>query len=267
MALLELSFTLRLGLSPTGVELLAINLLLVELVNSLPGGLVVLVVDETETLGDTLLVPGKGNRDGGTEGLDQVLEFSVSDLEVNVLDVDVGKLGTQLLDLGETLLLADVVTNVNLLVVQKHTVDGLDGSVGGLTSRVVDEARRQSVTAIAEIWLHSREASALAILIGTDLARKNVTESSKGVVESLVVNALVEVLDENVSLTSLPQSGVTLRPHDSARLTLDERVVEVLEGPLTVGSVKVVDVGVTERSSSDGVTANTDASKLVSNPI
>lgn len=144
MALLKFSLTLRLGLSPTSVELLAIDLLLVELVNSLLGGLVVLVVDETETLGDALLVPGKSNRDGGTEGLDQVLEFGVSDLEVNVLDVDVGELGTQLLYLGETLLLADVVTDVNLLVVQKHTVDGLDGSVSGLTSRVVDKARDNS---------------------------------------------------------------------------------------------------------------------------
>lgn len=216
MALLELSFTLRLGLGPTGVEFLAVNLLLVELVNSLPCGLVVLVVDETETLGDTLLVPGKGNRDGGAERLDQVLELSVSDLEVNVLDVDVGELGTQLLDLGETLLLADVVTDVDLLVVQKHTVDGLNGSVGGLTGRVMDKARRQSATAIAKVSLNSREASALAILVGTDFARKNVTESGKSVVESLVVNALVEVLDEDVSLTSLPQGGVTLRPHNSA---------------------------------------------------
>lgn len=41
----------------------------------------------------------------------------------------------------------------------------------------------------------------------------------------------------------------------------------MLEGPLTVGGVEVVDVGVTERSSSDGVTANTDASQLISNPI
>lgn len=85
--------------------------------------------------------------------------------------------------------------------------------------------------------------------------------------ESLVVNALVEVLDEDVSLASLPQGGVTLRPHDSARLTLDERVVEVLKSPLAVGSVEVVDIGVTERSSSDGVTANTDTSQLVSSPL
>lgn len=144
MALLKLSLTLRLGLSPTSVELLAIDLLLVELVNSLLGGLVILVVDKTETLGDALLVPGKSNRDGGTEGLDQVLEFGVGDLEVNVFDVDVGELGTQLLHLGETLLLADVVTDVNLLVVQKHTVDGLDGSVSGLTSGVVNKARDNS---------------------------------------------------------------------------------------------------------------------------
>lgn len=85
--------------------------------------------------------------------------------------------------------------------------------------------------------------------------------------ECLVVNALVEVLDEDVSLASLPQGGVALRPHDSARLTLDERVVEVLESPLAVGGVEVVDIGVTERSSSDGVTANTDTSQLVSDPL
>ena len=77
--------------------------------------------------------------------------------------------------------------------------------------------------------------------------------------ESLVVNALVEVLDEDVSLTSLAEGGVTLGPHDSARAVLDEGVVEVLEGALTVGSVEIVDVGVSERTTGDGITADSDA--------
>ena len=34
----------------------------------------------------------------------------------------------------------------------------------------------------------------------------------------LVVNALVQVLDEDVALARLAKSGVTLRPHDAAIL-------------------------------------------------
>ena len=75
----------------------------------------------------------------------------------------------------------------------------------------------------------------------------------------LVVNALVEVLDEDVPLTSLPERRVPLGPHDAAGLVLDERVVEVLKRALSVGSADVVDVGVPERTTGDGVTADSDA--------
>lgn len=34
---------------------------------------------------------------------------------------------------------------------------------------------------------------------------------------NLIVDGFVKVLDEYVALTSLPQGGVTLRPHDAAR--------------------------------------------------
>ena len=33
---------------------------------------------------------------------------------------------------------------------------------------------------------------------------------------NLVVNALIKVLDENVTLTSLTKRGITLRPHNAA---------------------------------------------------
>ena len=59
--------------------------------------------------------------------------------------------------------------DVDLLVVEQHTVDGLDGSLGSLSSLVVDE----TVTLRA------------AVLIGGDLARKDSAESGKGVVEGL----------------------------------------------------------------------------------
>ncbi len=164
-----------------------------------------------------------------------------------VLDVDVGELRLQLLSLGDSLLLADVMTDVDLLVVQKHTVDGLDSGIGGFSSLVVDK----TVT------------SRLAILVESDFAGENVTEGSEGVVKSLfpkeeevrtnqphaimtprtsvglststhlVVNSLIQVLDEDVSLRTLPQSRVTLRPHDPAGSSLDQRVVETVERSFT----------------------------------
>jgi hypothetical protein len=50
-----------------------------------------------------------------------------------------------------------------------------------------------------------------------------------------------------------------LRPHDSAGLVLDQRVVEVLEGLFSIRRVHVVDVGVSEGSSGNGVSADSDA--------
>lgn len=48
--------------------------------------------------------------------------------------------------------------------------------------------------------------------------------------KSLVVDGLVEVLDEDVAGTSLSEGWITLGPHDSAWLALDQRVVELVEG-------------------------------------
>jgi hypothetical protein len=139
-----------------------------------------------------------------------------------------------------------VVTDEDLLLVQKHAVDALDSSVGSLSGLVVNETVTLGV----------------AVLVLGDLAGKNVAESSESVVKSLVVNGDIEVLDEDVALTSLAEGGVTLRPHDTAGLALDEGVVQLLESALTIVAAVVVDVGVTERTASDGVTADTDGSDL-----
>lgn len=93
-----------------------------------------------------------------------------------------------------------MVTDINLLVVEQHAVDGLDGGLSSLCGLVVNEP----------IALGS------ALLVGSDLARKDSSESGKSVMEGLVVNGLVQVLDEDVALTGLAQGGVTLGPHDSA---------------------------------------------------
>jgi hypothetical protein len=124
---------------------------------------------------------------------------------------------------------------------------------------------------------NSRKAARLASIVKTDLARQDVTESGEGVVESLecqlvtlmaarltdlVINGLVKVLNEDVSLASLPQCRVSLRPHDSAGQVLDQRVVEVLERALSIRSADVVDIGVSEGSTGNGVTADTDTARV-----
>ena len=107
-------------------------------------------------------------------------------------------------------------TNVDLLVVQQHAVDVLDGVLGSLSGLVVDEP----------------VAFGVAMLVGRNLAGKNVAESSERVVKSLVVDLLVEVLDEDVALTGATELRVTLTPHDTARPVADEGVVELLKGTL-----------------------------------
>ena len=111
-------------------------------------------------------------------------------------------------------------SDVNLLIVQKHTVDGLDSGVSSFGGLVVDEA----------IALRT------ALIVGGNFARQDIAESSEGIVQSLfgmtrqnklliimqcnsahlVVDSFVQVLDEDVALTSLAESGVALGPHDTA---------------------------------------------------
>ena len=66
-------------------------------------------------------------------------------------------------------LLRDMVSNKDLLVVQQHTIDGLDSRLGGFSAVIVDEP----------IALRA------PTFVCCDLARENVTESSEGVVKSL----------------------------------------------------------------------------------
>jgi len=100
------------------------------------------------------------------------------------------------------------------------------------------------------------------VFVLSDLARENVAKGGKGVMKSLVVDGGIQVLNKDVALASLAKGRVTLRPHDAAGSALDQGVVELLEGALTVVGAVVVDVGVSERATGDGVTADTDGCDL-----
>ena len=112
-----------------------------------------------------------------------------------------------------------MVSNVDFLVVQQHTVDGLDSGLGRLSGVIVNETITLGASA----------------LVCCDLARKDVTKGGKSVVKSLgyevrptksqetdqpvyylIVNLLVKVLDEDVALAGLAEGWVSLRPHDAA---------------------------------------------------
>jgi hypothetical protein len=242
----EFLLTLVLLLGAANVKLLSVEVRLVEFVNGLVGVLVVGEVDETETAALALVVVSKGSGGDISVLFEQNAELVVGDASVNVLDIDVGEVGLHLLELAHAVLLGDVVSDKDLLLVQKHAVDALDSSVGSLGGLVVNETVTLGVT----------------VLILGDLAGKNVAESGEGVVKSLVVNGDIEILDEDVALTSLAEGGITLRPHDTARLALDEGVVQLLESTLTIVAAVVVDVGVTERTAGDSVTADTDRGDL-----
>jgi hypothetical protein len=135
-------------------------------------------------------------------------------------------------------------SDVNLLLVEKHAVNVLDGLGSSLIGLVVNETVSLGVT----------------VLILSDLAAQDVTKGSKGVVKSLVVDSDIEVLDEDVALASLAKGRVTLGPHDTAGAALDDGVIKVLKSLLTVSSSVVVDVGIAERATGDGITADTDRS-------
>lgn len=66
-------------------------------------------------------------------------------------------------------LLGDMVTNEDLLVVEEHAIDRLDGVLGSLSGFIVDEAVTLGV----------------ALLIDGDLAGQNITKRDERIVERL----------------------------------------------------------------------------------
>lgn len=117
---------------------------------------------------------------------------------VDVLDVNVGEMRLHLLDLAHPLLLADVVSNVDLLVVEQHVVDGLDGGVGGLGRLVVDETVSPGST----------------VLVNGDLAGEDVAEGGESVVEGLVIMKKKKKTKKSAARLSqeFPHSSHSARP-------------------------------------------------------
>ena len=70
----------------------------------------------------------------------------------------------------------------------------------------------------------------------THLAGENVAKGTKGVIECLVVDRLVEVLDEDVADTRTTKGRITLGPHNTTWTSLD--VIEIHGVQCTLGCEK-----------------------------
>ena len=197
-------------------------------------------------VGGTILLLCKSGGSDFSILLKEIAELLVSHIGTDVLDVDVREVGLHLIKFALTILLRNVVPDKDLLLVQQHTIHVLDSIGGSLSGLVVHESVSPRVSK----------------LILSHLARQDVSESREGVVKSLVVDLSVQVLDEDVSLTGFAKSRVALRPHDAARAALDECVVEFLQCALTIRRVVVVHVGVSERSASDSIAADSNRGDL-----
>lgn len=178
---------------------------------------VFVVVDEPEPLRLPILIDGDDGRRDISELVEKILELVLSDVERNVLDVQVRVMRAKLVNLGLPLPPGDVDTDEDDLVVEQHAVDASNRSLCCLSSVIVDKTVSERV----------------ALRVGGDFARKNVTECSKSVVKSLVVDILVKVFDEDVSSAGLSEGRVSLGPHNTARSVLDQRIVKLLESAFT----------------------------------
>ena len=189
---LLLAFVLLLG--PRNVKFLTLEIRVVKNVYGLSSAPMLRKVDETESTVLAILIAGDSSRSDSTKLGKKLSKLLIRHFGLDVLDVDVSKVSLHLVELALAVLLGDVVSDKDFLFVQKHAVDVLDGVLGSLGSLVMNEPISARV----------------AELVLSDLAGKDIAKGSKGIVECLVVDSGIEVLDEDVALTSLAEKGITL---------------------------------------------------------
>jgi len=170
------------------------------------------------------------------------LQFLVTEVLSKVLDVHVGELLGLLSQLLLALLAGNESANKDLLLIQQHAINLLDGVHGSLLGLKVNK----SITLAGSI-------SILGNFTGED-----VTEGRKGIVHSLVVNGLVQVLDEDVADSRSPEGGVTLAPHNPDWAAFQDIEIHRVKSSLSISGLLEVYVGVAKGSSSNHIPADPD---------
>lgn len=172
--------------------------------------------------------------------LEELFERVVVKFITKVLNENVGKHFGLLAELFFAFGTRYEFSNVDLLAVEQHAVNLFDGFVGSVFGLEMDEA----VTL------------GRAGVVLSDFAAQNRSEGRKRVVHGLVVDAFVEVLNEDVSNAGLAQGGVALRPHDPDGASLHEVEIHGVEGAFGIGWLMEVDVRIPEGSARNYVPAD-----------
>uniref|UniRef100_A0A4W2H074 RRM domain-containing protein n=1 Tax=Bos indicus x Bos taurus TaxID=30522 RepID=A0A4W2H074_BOBOX len=160
---------------------------------------------------------------------------------LEILDVSTGGLPGPGSPFGLSFFMRLESPNENFAVVQEHAIHRIYGPLGGL------------------LLLEVHEPIALGpLFVAGHFAGQDVAERREDVVQSLVVDGLAQVLDEDVAHSALAKRGVPLGPHDAHRPALDDIKVQGLQGPLGVHRLLVVDIRIAQRAAGDLVPANAD---------
>lgn len=154
--------------------------------------------------------------DGGDLSVlgEDLAELGLLVLSGQVLDKNVGPLG---IGSRDARLARDVLADVNLLVVPDGLVETSDGLSGGFRGLEVNKT----------------ESLGVALVVGHNLAGKDVSVEGEGVVELLRVVGRRQVLDEQVSDSRATNRGITLRPHQTDGAVQDLHVGLSLHGLLS----------------------------------
>mmetsp|Transcript_21873 Transcript_21873/g.46978 ORF Transcript_21873/g.46978 Transcript_21873/m.46978 type:complete len:220 (+) Transcript_21873:2179-2838(+) len=95
-------------------------------------------------------------------------------------------------------------------------------------------------------------------VVGGNLARQDVPEQGKRVIQSLVVDGAIQVLHKHVARATLAKTRVTVRPHDTALTALDGGIIQGVQGLLRVSDIVKVHVSVPQGRARPRIPAHAD---------
>lgn len=139
--------------------------------------------------------------------------------------------------------------HVHLTVVEPHAVHVPDGPVGG----------RRALEVHVGVALG-------AVVIAHHFAGQDVPKCREQVEKGPVVYGFVQVFDEYVSNSGLPQAVIGLRPHEAERFAIDQIKVHGVQGPLGVRGEAEIDVAIAQGTAGLGVTADSGEAQGASRP-
>ena len=96
------------------------------------------------------------------------------------------------------------------------------------------------------------------LIIGGDLAGKDITKHTEGIKQTLVVHGRCQVLDKYITNPRFAKRRVSLGPHDTARTTFDVSEIHGVQGTFGILNIVKIHIGITQGTTSHGITANTD---------